>query len=188
MSNSSLISARANEDANGGNVSIDAKEGFVITSRFSNSDIIASADRGNGGNVTITAQGVFGLKLRDAQTIFSDVVVSSRFGLNGNFTLTTGGDPTSSLNQVPREPRATEVADSCQVSNGKESVRFFDIGRGGLPPRPEDPLSVDLLEWTLLPEAHVAPKRPSSDKFSQSAVFIPQPSTALRLVPPCQSR
>lgn len=64
LRNNSLISARATSDAaNGGNINIDASNGFVVAFPGGNngSDIIASASRGQGGNIKITAQSIFGL-------------------------------------------------------------------------------------------------------------------------------
>jgi filamentous hemagglutinin family protein len=213
--NSQISATVKQANGNGGNISIDAPNGFVVAVPSERSFITANALLDAGGKVTINAKAIFGLarpsradlvkyfrdglgkKLEDVKSeelnslisISAITAVSQKdAALDGQVTLNAPINPNQGVNQTPREPRSTVVSDSCQVSNGKESVRFFDIGRGGLPPRPEDPLSVDLLEWTSLPEARIIPKPSASDKFSQSSGFFPNRSVALRLVPPCQSR
>jgi filamentous hemagglutinin family protein len=205
---------------NGGGITINAKPGFIIalpskkgefgvSSPPSGSDITADAFSGAGGKISISSKGIFGLVTRSrldwkdpkdinpGKSSTNDVTAISlqNPSLDGQVAVNTnilGGG----ITQIPQEPRSTEVADSCQVSNGQESVRFFDIGRGGLPPRPEDPLSADLLEWaTPSTEARIIPKPLSPDTTSPTKVLKPdrlsqtfQPSTAtLNLLPPCQS-
>ncbi|HEY9625067.1 MAG TPA: filamentous hemagglutinin N-terminal domain-containing protein, partial [Crinalium sp.] len=52
----SILSALATGGANGGNVQINARNGFIVAIPAENSDVIASAERGNGGQIGITAQ------------------------------------------------------------------------------------------------------------------------------------
>ena len=59
LRDNSFISARALNDANGGNLTIDTD--FIVAYPNGNNDIIASAERGDGGRINITAQAVFGL-------------------------------------------------------------------------------------------------------------------------------
>ena len=79
--NNSQITATAGIDegrGNGGNIIIDAP--FIIAFPQGNSDITANAFAGDGGNITINTQGIFGIEFRDQQTSFSDITASSRFG------------------------------------------------------------------------------------------------------------
>ncbi len=208
----------ANQAGNGGNILVNANGGFIVAGPSENSDIAANAFSGGGGKVEITARAIYGLvsrsradleillgtsdpeKLNPKNIRTSDITAISQQNplLNGQVILNANINPTQGVNQIPLEPRATNIADSCQVSNGKEAVQFFDIGRGGLPPRPEDPLSMDLIEWVpaFIPKASIPPFQPGiMSEFSPAGVPLPdrpspsfQASTAtLKLLPPCQS-
>ncbi|MEM7590388.1 MAG: hypothetical protein AAF383_02500 [Cyanobacteria bacterium P01_A01_bin.83] len=54
LQDDSLISAQAFGNANGGNLAIDTN--FIIAFPEGNNDIIASAEQGQGGNITINAE------------------------------------------------------------------------------------------------------------------------------------
>lgn len=63
LRNHSLISATAGtaqQNGNGGNITINAPQGFIVASPNENSDITANAFKGSGGKVTINAAGIFG--------------------------------------------------------------------------------------------------------------------------------
>jgi filamentous hemagglutinin family protein len=188
--------------------------GFIVALPLENSDITANAFNGNGGNIGINVLNFFGLKTRSRQELeillgtndpekldpaqlrSSEITAISQGNplLNGNITQGPIVDPIQGVNQLPIEPRNTEVADNCQVVSGRESVQFFDIGRGGIPPRPDDLLSLDLLEW--MPSAQINPQA----NFSLSTdtkvdrvdiVFSDRASPSIatiRLRPPCQSQ
>ena len=66
LRNKSLISARAFNKANGGNLEIDARFIVAFPSEGNGNDIIATAERGDGGNIEINAQEIFNLQQRDA--------------------------------------------------------------------------------------------------------------------------
>ncbi len=192
----------------GGNIRLEIPDGFIVSK--GNSDILANSYFGSGGTVNITTKKAFGLVKRDWKELTrllnttspdeldvsrlstSDVVAISQTSpnLNGQVNINTlNVDPGRGLERLPAEPRTTDVTDSCQVSNGKEAVQFYDIGRGGLPPRPEDPLSMDLIEWSAPPIDQASPLADKSTAWSQAS----EPATkfsvaaATRLVPPCQS-
>ena len=148
MRHNSLISATAGGQGNGGNVEIDAA--FVVAVPSENSDIIANAFEGNGGRVQITANGIFGLGFRPRLTPLSDITASSEFGTAGTVTLNTlEVDPSRGLTNLPDEPVETQVSAGCQGEGGQGTVALYDIGRGGLPPSPEDLLSGSAItaEW-----------------------------------------
>lgn len=54
-----------------------------------NSNIFANAFTGNGGNVNITTNGIYGLEFRPQLTSLSDIAASSQFGVQGNVTVNT---------------------------------------------------------------------------------------------------
>lgn len=104
LENESLISATANGDANGGNITINSP--FVLAfppTGKNGSDIIANAEKGSGGNIKINAQGIFGIAERLAipgdQT--NDIDASSEFGASGQIQINTTLDPNRGVIQLP---------------------------------------------------------------------------------------
>ncbi|MEA5503926.1 filamentous hemagglutinin N-terminal domain-containing protein [Halotia wernerae UHCC 0503] len=147
MRDRSLISAEALNDANGGNITINAKDGFIVAVPRENSDIVASASRGDGGRINIIAFGIYGLENRSQQSREnlnrSEINASSNFGTDGTVELNTPEiDPNSGLVELPIIPVDTQVAQGC-YSPGYAQSSFVNIGRGGLPPNPKDILTLD---------------------------------------------
>jgi len=152
MQNGSRISAQANGTANGGNISIDAAPGFVVTVPQQDNDIIASAADGRGGNIQITTQGLFGIAERPSiiGNRSNDIDASSQFGFAGSVTINTPDvDPSRGTISLP-----TEVADSsqqidrsCSATEEDTDSWFIITGRGGLPPSPDQLLSSEML-WS----------------------------------------
>ena len=131
MRNNASISTTAGVEGaggNGGNIKIDS--GFVLAFPLENSDITANAFEGNGGNIDIDAQGIFGIEKRQATegNITNDIDASSEFGLSG-----------------------TVEIDILEVDPSQDSLNvpvFVVIGRGGLPPEPEDNFRLPALATT----------------------------------------
>jgi large exoprotein involved in heme utilization and adhesion len=147
--NNSQISAAAGTEGgggNGGNITIDTP--FIIASPFENSDITANAFEGNGGNIDITANGLFGIEFRAKQTPRSDITASSEFGLAGIVVINNPDvDPTSGLVELPDQ--TTEPGDRVIAGcAGAEGNSFTVTGRGGLP---EDPTTT-IRGQTILPD------------------------------------
>jgi large exoprotein involved in heme utilization and adhesion len=154
MRRNSLISAEAfGGEGDGGNIDIDTE--FVVALEEENSDIVADAFGGNGGNITITAQNIFGLEFRPQRTPKSDITASSRFGLEGNVVLNTPDvDPSRGLNQLPTQPVDVRglVAQVCRADVIENRSQFVITGRGGLPPKPNELLRGEavLADWIPL--------------------------------------
>lgn len=130
----SSITSNAANSSNGGNIFIDTD----TLVGFQNSDITANATEGFGGQVTINAQGIFGLKESSELTPESDITASSNRGaeFNGVVELNTPDtDPSSGINKLP-----TAVADADNyVSAGcaaQKGNNFVVSNRGGLPQNP----------------------------------------------------
>jgi len=147
------IIARASENANGGNVTINADDGFILAFTNEDNDITANAAQGNGGNININTQALFGIEERLSippnQT--NDIDASSEFGLQGDFSLSTPDfDPTSGLINLP-----TSVGDAsdqisqnpCQQGVGSE---FKITGKGGLPPTVNEALNSESSQVGLI--------------------------------------
>ncbi|NJM67483.1 MAG: filamentous hemagglutinin N-terminal domain-containing protein [Acaryochloris sp. RU_4_1] len=130
LQNNSQISATASNDGNGGNITIDTD----LLVALENSDITANAFRGRGGNIQITARGLF-------LSPDSEITASSELGIDGVVDINTPeSDPTDKLSELPEtiEP-PQEVAQGCRPGQALGNSRFVNVGRGGLPPGPNEP-------------------------------------------------
>jgi large exoprotein involved in heme utilization and adhesion len=153
MQNESLISAEAFNQANGGNISIDTKLLVALPAVGSNgSDIIASAGQGNGGKITINADGIFGIKERKAipGNRTNDIDASSEYGAPGTVILNTLLDPSRGLSQLPEEPvdPTKQISQQC-AARGEDQNKFTITGRGGLPQSPTEVISPDMVQDDL---------------------------------------
>ena len=148
----SQVSTNAQNESTGGNITIDASDGFVVAFPDENSDITANAVGGDGGNVNIEALSIFGIEPRASLTPQSDITSSSEFGLAGNVTLDTQDiNPAEDLGALPNELNPPELAQGCERSGNSD--RFINIGQGGLSPQPGDALGAnELLDDVGLPQ------------------------------------
>jgi filamentous hemagglutinin family protein len=159
LRNGSLISARAEDNANGGNININAANGFLIAVPNENSDIIASANRGNGGRINIAAQQIFGLQASDRSSPFSEINASSEFGVSGVISITTPDvDLSRGLAELPADiidaSRLVAVGCSSEVVSQTNRGEFYQTGRGGIAPLPIDTVgSSDILEDMQPPQS-----------------------------------
>ena len=155
-----VISATAGGQGTGGNLTIDTT--FLVAFPNENSDITANASQGRGGNINITATGVFGIQFRNALTEFSDITATSDFGISGTVTLNT---PETQINQEQIE-QPEEVVDSSDIVSqsvcsdfGGES-QLANTGRGGVPDIPgfitrNSVVDVDLVDEVLPAPPHL---------------------------------
>ncbi|NEP57329.1 MAG: S-layer family protein, partial [Symploca sp. SIO2G7] len=148
----STTAGTAQAGGNGGNITIDAPNGFIIAIPSENSDITANAFEGDGGRVDITTQGILGLEFRDHTTSLSDITASSERGLDGevNINLTVETEPEQGLTNPPNEPVDVELIEGCQVGRGGESAQFSYVGEGGSPPASEDISDTSVSPWLPL--------------------------------------
>ncbi|MDY6939596.1 MAG: filamentous hemagglutinin N-terminal domain-containing protein [Cyanobacteriota bacterium] len=129
-----LITTDATGTATGGNIDIDTT--FLVA--LENSDITANAQQSFGGQVVVSAEGIFGTEFRDRLTPESDITATSELGaqFSGTVTiLTPDVDATSGLVRLDSETTdpADRVVSGCAAAEGSS---FTVTGRGGLP---EDP-------------------------------------------------
>ncbi|MGG6296808.1 filamentous hemagglutinin N-terminal domain-containing protein [Leptolyngbya sp. AN02str] len=141
----STITTNAQGTSTGGNITANAA--FIVGIPSENSDIIANAFEGAGGNIDITAQGIIGLQYRNTLTPrldpTNDITASSQFSLNGTVQINNLAlDPVSSLSALP-----TDVLDSsqqvAQTCSNTQSSRFVATGRGGIPENPTQGIGGD---------------------------------------------
>jgi large exoprotein involved in heme utilization and adhesion len=183
MRRNSLIStesgtSRAGGGGKGGDLRIDSK--LIVAVPSENSDIVANAFDGPGGNINITTEGIFGIEFRDRLTPLSDITASSEFGVKGTVQITTlNVDPGRGLTQLPSElVDAEELIDRrCDPNGGTVQRSSFTVtGRGGLPPNPGNVLRDEglLVDW--------ATSDPNSVNQTTSATAMPSRSAPRQLV------
>ena len=120
LRDNSLLTAEASTDSDGGNITINAD--FVVAAPNENSDIIANAVSGDGGQINITATRIYGLveqrgfttdELRSNDS--NDISASSQSGDSGSINLTNLGlDPTREAPSLPSIPGADDIAQGCK--------------------------------------------------------------------------
>ncbi|MEH2143497.1 S-layer family protein [Nostoc sp.] len=198
LSGNSQISATAGtnqQGGNGGNITINAPDGFIAAKPNENSDITANAYNGKGGTVTINATKIFGIAsltsedLKRLRPSDSDpdpgkldtnditAISQTRPNLNGIVEINTlDVDPYRGLLiNLPAVPVDTQVSQVCQPRTAQNQSSFTITGRGGLPRNPYDLLSPNavLVDWvTLDPRGE---NLVSTDVFTQATSPTPAP-------------
>ncbi|MEI2578457.1 S-layer family protein [Scytonema sp. PRP1] len=167
---SSQISAQAGGTGNGGNITITGNSPADSVVLLENSKITANAFEGRGGNIQINTQGLF--VCPECQ-----ISATSQLGLDGAVQFIT---PDIAANQeaidVPQEIVQPEevVAQVCTAKKEQDRSEFTITGRGGLPPRPSEPLSSKAL---------VSFEPSPAENISRSMRTVEEPETS-ELPPP----
>jgi filamentous hemagglutinin family protein len=136
----------SDKNGNGGNITINSP--LIIATRGDN-DISANADVGNGGRVSITSQGLFGIQYRpkgQESDFTSDITSSSTFGRDGAVNISTpGNDPGKDNTELPKAPTdaSNQISQVCGANTRENKLTV--TGRGGLPPNANDPLTSDVV-------------------------------------------
>ncbi|WP_439343144.1 two-partner secretion domain-containing protein [Vacuolonema iberomarrocanum] len=178
----SLISTEAGtaqSGGDGGDITVNNSDGFIVAVPEENSDIVANAFEGRGGNIRITTQGIFGLEFRDERTPLSDITASSEIGVDGDVEIITPNlDPTQGLVELPAEvvDAADQIGQVCPTGPGSAAQlgRFVVTGRGGISPSPlnvlDDPdITVDWLEdREIIPTEELTPTENETSPIPQS--------------------
>lgn len=139
--NSTISSSVGGGAGTGGNINFDPQ--WIL---IQNSQILANAFEGSGGNITFTADvGIF-------IDQFSTIDASSQFGTSGSVNISA---PIQNLNgvisQLPEDALrvATLYAERCAAQKGGQFSSFAQGGPEGLPPAPggflQSPLSLQSL-------------------------------------------
>jgi filamentous hemagglutinin family protein len=157
LRNNSRISTEAGtaqSGGNGGDIVINNANGFIVAVPDENSDIVANAFAGTGGNINITTQAIYGLEFRSELTPFSDITASSQFGIDGTVTINTPAvDPTQGLVELPATvvDVTRQIGQVCPSGPGAADRlnRFVVTGRGGTVPNPLELLEGDAIggDW-----------------------------------------
>ena len=172
LRNQSTISTQAGAQGSGGgdggNIAI--KTGFITSVPEENSDITANAFSGQGGNISITAQGIFGIEFRETQTPLSDITASSEIGVDGMVEINTlETDPSSRAVELPNQltDPSDQITAGCPASQGNT---FFVAGQGGLPVSPTQRLQNQSTwqDWRFLENQVASPAAHLRPQFSNS--------------------
>lgn len=179
LRNRSQISTTAgNQELGGDGGNITFNGNLIVAVPDENSDISANAFTGQGGNVQINAQSVFGIQSRPQPTLLSDITASSDRGVDGVVSINTPDvDPNQGLVQLP-----VDLVDASQLitqpcatggSAANQSNEFVVTGRGGLPPTPDEAATQDAVQVDLVSVA--TEDGSSSQQDSEQASLVSSP-------------
>ena len=184
------ISAKADNNGDGGNITINAPNGFIVGIASENSDILANANQGSGGQIRINATNIYGLENRtqlSPDPKISEINASSQFGRSGNVEIITP-DVNQRLELVELPTVLADTSkllanSSCaavaSTDADTQKSKFTITGRGGLPPSPYEPLTTDVI-WSDIR----VPTTTSPQQRSEKPVGLPQSKTdVVKIVP-----
>ena len=151
---SSITTNASGDNITGGDITIDAKNGFIIAVPNENSDIRADSANSRGGNVTINnAAGIYGIQSRKEPSPQSDITAKGATpDLSGRLQINRSDvDPAKGLVSL-----TTDVVDVARLVDENICTRtakssFTYSGSGGLPPSPNNTLNSDAVweDWRL---------------------------------------
>jgi filamentous hemagglutinin family protein len=149
LTNSVISASVLNGEGGGGSVIIDPQ--FVL---LVNSQILANAVFGPGGNIFITTD----LLLPDATSVIS---ASSQFGQNGTITIQSPISPASRIVPLSQKPliAMSLLTGRCAALAGGDFSSFTVAGRDSLPAEP--------VSWLASPLA-VAPAEPAGGALTEA--------------------
>ncbi|NEO32874.1 MAG: S-layer family protein [Symploca sp. SIO3C6] len=141
LNNSQISTAAGTPQAggDGGNIAIDTD--LIVAISQEDSNINANAFNGQGGNITINAQGIFGIEFREDLTSLSDITASSNTNLDGEVEINTPDvDPSQVIVELPSAivDSTKLIANSCLAPSSGQKGNFIITGAGGLPTLPDD--------------------------------------------------
>ena len=147
LRNNSIISSEAGGAfGDGGSINIDTN--FIVAFPNQNNDILADAQTGEGGNINIAAEALFGIEERPLNPITNDINASSEFGLDGTVSITTPDINRIQTDiEIPNNIVETETlgVNACAGRATTETSTFIVKGKGGIPPQPTEPFMADAL-------------------------------------------
>jgi filamentous hemagglutinin family protein len=160
MRRNSQISTNAGKaqlGGDGGNITINIPDGFIVAIPKENSDITANAFAGSGGRVEINASGILGIQprsrdelaqlldrnnpseLNPQSLLTSDITAISQVNpnLNGELIINAPDvEDYKELTELPNIPLNTQINQVCKLSRNGNQNEFIYTRRGGLPPLP----------------------------------------------------
>jgi filamentous hemagglutinin family protein len=196
---STNASGTTQEGSNGGNITITAPNGFIVTAPNENSDISANGFSGSGGKVTINTQQNFWISplsraelerllgttdpnlLNPFNLPTNNITAISQVNptLNGQVTTTPPEiDPSRGLSPLPNN--VTDPSNQIDPNCSAKAIAnnsFTNVGRGGIPATPKDPLNEQEIatNWVRLNPKDAVPSTPIA-----ATPASPQPFTSDR--------
>jgi large exoprotein involved in heme utilization and adhesion len=159
LQKNSFISARAFNNADGGNLNIDTNFMVAFPSNRNGNDIIASAEQGQGGNININAESVLGVEERPLNKSTNDINASSEFDLDGSVNINTSDiNPVQGATELPSnvvEAKQTTEQTCSADREGKTNNGLAIAGRGGVTPSPDAPLNSENISNENPPQASI---------------------------------
>jgi large exoprotein involved in heme utilization and adhesion len=167
LRNSSVTTSVAEGTGSGGDILINSP--LMV---FDNSQIIANAQGGSGGNINIQA----GQLIRTPDSV---IQASSAQSVSGNITINAPNtDVAGSLVVLPETffDVSSQLREACAVRGGRPASSLNAGGRGGLPPDPGAPLAASPFAQPLEQQtATGSPTKPSQAVKPITVSGIPQP-------------
>ncbi|WP_206757771.1 S-layer family protein [Scytonema hofmannii] len=178
LRNNSFVSTTAGTaqaGGNGGNITINTP--FIVAVPNENSDIIANAYSGKGGNINIRARSILGIEPRPKPSdATNDITASSELGVQGQISIQQPDvQPTEGLIELPNQvlDASNQIAQDCgRGRNAKPLGEFIVTGRG-IPPNSLQPLNGTS---SIAPLATLESDLPNT---SQATIKAPTPPTAI---------
>jgi filamentous hemagglutinin family protein len=178
---SATAAGTAQQNSNGGNITINLPNGFLVTAPNENSDITANAFGGKGGKVSINTQQNFWIaplsrtelekllgttdptQLDPVSLPTNNITAISQINpnLSGQINITPPGvDITAGLTPLPNS--VTDPTNRINPNCSPRSIAnnsFTSVGRGGIPATPKDPLNEQEIasNWVRLNPQDTAP-------------------------------
>ncbi|MEH2026928.1 two-partner secretion domain-containing protein [Nostoc sp.] len=173
MRRKSQISTNAASDGDGGKITINAPNGFIVAPPFGNSDITANANFGSGGKIQITTKNIFGFtsptgadverldptgEKNPNKLLTNDITAFSRQNpsLDGTVQINSpDADPSKGLVELPVNlvDASQQIVADCNSGRKIGRSSFITTGRGGVVADPTEPLIADdavLVDWIAL--------------------------------------
>jgi filamentous hemagglutinin family protein len=171
LQGNSFISAQAFNNADGGNLNIDARFIVAFPNNGTGNDLVATAEQGIGGNINLNAEQIFGLEPGNAINGEGDLIDNSNndidassnvFGFDGTINIDTSDiNPVQGATELPSnvvEPEQT-TAQTCSAGRGTANNGLAIAGKGGVPPAPDTPLnSENIISSEQNPAAFAIPQ------------------------------
>jgi filamentous hemagglutinin family protein len=160
----------------GGNITINIFDGFIVTAPSENSDITANAFSGSGGRVEINAIGMVGMKERSRDELVellgtnepiklnpanlptNDITAISQLNpnLNGELVINAPDvEVNKGILQFPDVPLDNKLSQICDPVDENSQSKFIYTRNGGVPPLPGEELRSDSpldADWVSLGE------------------------------------
>jgi filamentous hemagglutinin family protein len=156
LQGNSFISARAFNNADGGNLNIDARFIVAYPSNGAGSDLVATAEQGQGGDINLNTEQIFGLETGEAindetgnfiKNNNNDLDASSDvLGLDGTVNINSSRiDPLQGATELPSnvvESEQITTQQACQANRESNTTSGLNIkGKDGVTPAPDLPLN-----------------------------------------------